>query len=257
MDNAPNDFALTVVNSTFFNNSAPTGAGGAIALSGGSVTLLQSTLTANSANPGYSGGGLYLCSSAFSFGNSIIAGNIGGEAPEIRKAGCPGSATSLGYNLVGDSPGDAAATENPVSYLSTDIFDTPPLFDPLVNSGGTAPTMRLPSTSPASDKGSVVAGVSTDERGQTRPYDDASVPNATGGNGSDIGAYELDSCTVTALTDTGVDREGLPALAIFDTVLTNQSCIRRRYHQCCCHRHCSIDKQSAHHNSGFDPSGQR
>ena len=36
-------------------------------------------------------------------------------------------------------------------------------------------------------------GLTTDERGAPRPYDFNSIPNAPGGDGSDIGAFELGS----------------------------------------------------------------
>ncbi len=44
--------------------------------------------------------------------------------------------------------------------------------------------------SPAIDKGKSF-GVTTDQRGVGRPYDFSSITNATGGDGSDIGAVEF------------------------------------------------------------------
>jgi MYXO-CTERM domain-containing protein len=60
----------------------------------------------------------------------------------------------------------------------------------LAANGG--PTMtHLPlSGSPAIDAAKALAGVFTDQRGYTRVYDDSGVGNATGGDGSDIGAAE-------------------------------------------------------------------
>jgi alpha-tubulin suppressor-like RCC1 family protein len=49
----------------------------------------------------------------------------------------------------------------------------------------------LQPTSPAIDKGSLVAGITMDERGVIRPFDDVTKTNSTSGNGSDIGAFEL------------------------------------------------------------------
>ena len=44
--------------------------------------------------------------------------------------------------------------------------------------------------SPAIDQGKSF-GRSADQRGRHRPHDFTSIPNAPGGNGSDIGAFEL------------------------------------------------------------------
>jgi hypothetical protein len=55
-------------------------------------------------------------------------------------------------------------------------------------------THSLLCTSPAIDKGKAF-GLTTDQRGITRTLDlaDASYPNASGGDGTDIGAYETQS----------------------------------------------------------------
>jgi hypothetical protein len=45
--------------------------------------------------------------------------------------------------------------------------------------------------SPAIDQGKRF-GESTDQRGMHRPYDFPSIPNASGGDGTDIGAFELE-----------------------------------------------------------------
>jgi hypothetical protein len=50
--------------------------------------------------------------------------------------------------------------------------------------------MALLSGSPAIDQGKSF-GFATDQRGVTRPFDVASVTNASGGDGSDIGACEF------------------------------------------------------------------
>ena len=65
-----------------------------------------------------------------------------------------------------------------------------PLLDVLASNGGYTQTIALLSGSPAADKGAAVAGVTTDQRGQTRPFDLPSITPATSGDNSDIGAYE-------------------------------------------------------------------
>ncbi len=70
-----------------------------------------------------------------------------------------------------------------------------PLLSPLRRNGGLTATMALTPTSPAIDSGSTF-GQSTDQRGDHRPVDFAGAPNATGGDGSDIGAFEIQkTCT--------------------------------------------------------------
>jgi hypothetical protein len=56
--------------------------------------------------------------------------------------------------------------------------------------GGPTPTHALLSGSPAIDQGNSF-GVHTDQRGHHRPYNYTAIPNAPGGDGSDIGAFEM------------------------------------------------------------------
>jgi hypothetical protein len=63
-----------------------------------------------------------------------------------------------------------------------------PLLGPLADNGGPTRTMALLPGSPALDAGSAF-GLSTDQRGQPRPHDCATLANA--GDGSDVGAFEL------------------------------------------------------------------
>ncbi len=184
---------LTVVNTTLSGNSANGFSGGGIFASNtGTLTLRGDTITANTAG---NGGGVYLDTGTLDFGNTIIAGNTAtngaNSQPEIRVV--TATATSQGYNLVGDSAGDSTDTQIPITYQSTDIQNKPPLLDPLADYGGTTPTRRLQTGSPAFDKGNSF-GLTTDQRGAgfARPVNlpDATYPNAAGGDGSDIGAYE-------------------------------------------------------------------
>src|SRR6185312_1327184 len=59
---------------------------------------------------------------------------------------------------------------------------------PQYNDGYTD-TIALRCGSPAIDQGKSF-GATTDQRGQPRPHDNLTVANASGGDGSDIGAYE-------------------------------------------------------------------
>ena len=70
-----------------------------------------------------------------------------------------------------------------------DIRNTDPKLGPLQANGGPTPTHALLSGSPAIDRGHSF-GLVTDGRGMTRPVNFAGIPNASGGDGSDIGAFE-------------------------------------------------------------------
>jgi hypothetical protein len=56
--------------------------------------------------------------------------------------------------------------------------------------------------SPAIDQGKS-AGRTADQRGHHRPHDFSAIPNASGGDGSDIGAFELGGSTRDASATVG------------------------------------------------------
>ena len=100
---------------------------------------------------------------------------------------------SNGYNLIGD--GNATGAFNQTG----DQIDPEPGLDRLGSYGGPTQTHRLQPESPAIDKGS--SGATTDQRGQSRPHDFTDIANATGGDGSDIGAFELQSGSAFSIND--------------------------------------------------------
>src|SRR5207244_50106 len=56
-------------------------------------------------------------------------------------------------------------------------------------------------------------GLTTDQRGVARPFEDPNIPNASGGDGSDIGAYEAQGCRTSTFAENfdGVIAPALPA----------------------------------------------
>ena len=64
------------------------------------------------------------------------------------------------------------------------------MLSPLADNGGPTPTQALLWGGPAIDKGKSF-GQTTDQRGVPRPHDLSSITNASGGDGSDIGAFEF------------------------------------------------------------------
>src|SRR5207249_7370449 len=75
----------------------------------------------------------------------------------------------------------------PITYT---IITQDPLLGLLQNNGGPTPTMALLPGSPAIDTGKDF-GIATDQRGRVRPFDFPEIANVTGGDGSDIGAFEV------------------------------------------------------------------
>ena len=185
-------YLLTVVNSTISGNMARNGGGGGFFTNNAYATLRNVTITNNTAR---TGGGIFQYDGRMYIGNSILAGNtatnIGREFDFNR------SIFSNGFNLIGDSEGDSTNTGGIISYRSTDILDTNPMLCPLAYNGSSIPTHALLPGSPVIDKGYFFDST-TDQRGLPRPVDLASYPNATGGDGADIGAYELQTAPTAA-----------------------------------------------------------
>jgi hypothetical protein len=111
--------------------------------------------------------------------DTILTGGDG--RPTLANDG--GLIHSFGHNLSSDVA--AGALTN-----STDLINADPLLAPLRDNGGRTFTHGLLPGSPAIDKG-VATGLTTDQRGEPRPFDFAAIANAAAGDGSDIGAFEL------------------------------------------------------------------
>ena len=173
---------LSIVNSTISGNSAGiSGSGGGIYNHNSSLRITNSTITGNSAG---SGGGIYNDQGQFEISNTIL--NAGASGENIFNSG--GTVTSHGYNLSSDDGG---------GYLTgpADQINTDPMLGPLQDNGGPTFTHALLPGSPAIDKGNS-GGVPIDQRHFYRPIDIPGIPNATGGDGSDIGAFEFGSSAI-------------------------------------------------------------
>ena len=160
-------------NSTSGNGGANMGGG---ILSEGTLTLNSCTLSGNRAG---NGGGVFINSGTFNSSNTIVAGNTAPTNPDVS-----GTITAGDYNLIGNKQGaffPASASHN--------ITDVDPKLGPLKDNGGPTLTLALQTGSPAIDAGNTP--FTSDQRGRVRPFDFAGVANAAGGNGSDIGAFEL------------------------------------------------------------------
>jgi len=165
------DGSATVINSTISGNSAPTGFGG---ITANTVTLVYATITDNT---GVSTANVRAATATFdSFGSVVASPHLGPN--------CANTATSHGFNL----EDDAAAT----CGFSTATADLAPGTNPnvgaLANNGGPTQTLLPQAGSPlidaiptASCQSDGATGVTTDQRGVTRPQ----------GPGCDIGAVEV------------------------------------------------------------------
>jgi CSLREA domain-containing protein len=191
--------SATIENATFSGDSSAAGVGGGLCGEfNAALTVRNSTITNNTAAT--TGGGIRLQSgSTLDIGGTIVAGNnsTGGQ-PEIQN---DGSATSSGYNLIGDSSGDAADTVNAIGYQLTDIPDTNPMLQPLgYYFGGKIPAHTLYIGSQAFDHGSSF-GLATDALGNARIVDHPDVANTA--DGADIGAVESRAPTAANTTVSG------------------------------------------------------
>ena len=98
---------------------------------------------------------------------------------------CGSPLTSLGYNLA-EYPGCGGRFNQPTDQVGVD-----PLLGPLAGNSGATETMALLPGSPAIDRGLASAGESLDQRGLRRPVEIFGAANAVGGDGTDIGALEV------------------------------------------------------------------
>ena len=153
--------------------------------------LLDTTIASNGVNAPEAdevdGGNAFL--SQVAIGGSIVSGGSGAPGSD----NCYSEKTeSLGFNLEG--------SDQCGFHGNGDRVGVDPQLEPLVDNGGPVPTMAPAASSPAVDQGSRF-NLATDVRGVIRPVDFPSIPNssATGADGSDIGAVELQPATGLAL----------------------------------------------------------
>jgi hypothetical protein len=184
---------VAITNSTISGNSAvgPGGNsdhGGALYSNIGSITFTNSTVTANSSDNG--GGVLVDNGGAFKAQNTIIALNTSASGQDVK-----GPITSQGFNIIGSSAGAAISPAQFPDQIGVTAAQLN--LGPLQDNGGPASTHALLAGSVAIDKGNA-RGSSKDQRGLPRPIDFSVIANATDGDGSDIGAFEVQPATTLA-----------------------------------------------------------
>ena len=178
-----------VATCTFSTNTAINGGGISNDGAGSSNATLRVNASTFSGNSASGGGGI--SNDGSSGGNATV--EIG-DTILIRGASGSnftntlGTVISHGYNLSSDGGG---------GFLTAlgDQIHTNAMLGPLQNNGGLTFTHALPFGSPAVDQGKRDAipslALTTDQRGALRPFDFSTINNAGGGDGSDIGAFEV------------------------------------------------------------------
>ena len=199
-------------NSTLSGNTADIGGGVTVGgpddnafYGDGTADFANSTIASNTATRG---GGIYLSSySVYSEGSeeptitsgtasltsTIVADNAGGDLD--RADDSTGGGFDLAFSLV-ETPGDAPLFQSAGDH---NIVGADPQLGALGNNGGPTATHVPAQTSPVIDKGDAPPRLDTDQRGGPRTLDGAP-PNPEGGDGTDIGAVEIDRVPGTTPT---------------------------------------------------------
>ena len=197
--------SVEIVNTTLSGNSAGDGGAGAIENFGGFLgnavlEIVNSTLSGNTDTAGNYAGGIKNEADDNGMVSLMIGSTIliaGDSGPNIYSPfGRP--VTSLGYNLSSDNGG---------GFLTniTDQVNTDPMLGPLQDNGGSTFTHIPLCGSPAIDRGKNFSASLSDQRGDrfARTFDDPASANSPGGDGTDIGAVELQrSCIKTPAEQT-------------------------------------------------------
>lgn len=174
-------------------------------------TIVDNVASASSASGEVraQGGGLGLSSESTTVKSSTVSGNaalaVGGAPSVAAGANLIAAPGALVRDTIVSDPRGALSCEEPVVsggfniddgascgfFQPTDSPSTDPgLAASLGLNGGPTPTLALGPGSAAIDRGNAF-GVAIDQRRLPRPSDFGAVPNALGGDGSDVGAFEL------------------------------------------------------------------
>lgn len=154
----------------------------------GALTILSSTIVGNRAIGFKASGAGIMVRHNISVANSIIAANLNDGFTSNCARLVPNEVLSMGHNLSeGANTGCQFTQPSDVNIVDGQAF-TEVLEESLSENGGLTKTHALIVRGRAVDAG-YCPGQSADQRGLSRPIDDAVMPNAL--DGCDIGAYEL------------------------------------------------------------------
>lgn len=193
--------AVSITNSTISGNTAKDGAGVYVYNQFFvPFTIANSTIADNTATE--RGGGINHYGASpepgkvdrVDLSSTIVAGNSAPAGPDLNDSGGPGNFRA-DHSLIGDTTG-AALGEIPPSMNQLNVD---PLLGPIGDNGGPTLTMLPALNSPALDAG-VSNDLETDQRGEPRTIDYGPAPDATGSDGTDIGAVEIPDTEITGGT---------------------------------------------------------
>jgi hypothetical protein len=179
--------SLDIHGTTISGNSASTGSPGGAHVGGlytdaGSTALTSTTIASNTA-PDNANARLKNTTSQ----NVLIADPLGG-GDNCADDG----ANSAVFSLEDSAPGPSSCGFTGITDLN--VADAG--LAALAANGGPTRTRALLPSSPAIDKGKAGPTETADQRGQLRPFDFSGIANTAGGDGSDIGAFELQPACV-------------------------------------------------------------
>lgn len=172
--------ATATINNCTFSGNAAEGSAAGIYSYFGSIVVANTTFSNNDGSTCVAND-----QGTADIGNTILNANVSGVTIATNP---PGVTTSHGYNISSD------AADGSLTAVG-DQINTDPMLGPVQDNGGPTPTHVPLIGSPAIDQGNRAAILALltkiDQRGLTRPVNDPAVANAVGGDGSDIGAVEL------------------------------------------------------------------
>jgi hypothetical protein len=169
-----------IKDSTFVGDSAGS-SGGALFFEDASATVIGSTFSGDSAGDPNQGADAAIFDGTLVFEDSVL----GGTSAPVYVAGGDGGHMSAVFSLIQDATGITAELN------STDITGKSPDLGPLANNGGETNTELPRVGSPVINAGKAF-GLAVDQRGLQRSWKFPGVRDARGGDGTDIGAAELE-----------------------------------------------------------------
>ena len=186
----------SLINTTISGNTANGSGGGFYART--TINVFNSTISGNTANS--IGGGAWISKQNGYFTNSIIANNL---APSMSEIACTAQSNGASSVTANDSliEGSYACTGGGTFTGSNNILGQDPKLGPLTNNGGPTQTLALLPGSPAIDSGNNGTCETTDQRGQSRPYDG----DKNGSAICDMGAFEVNFIDLDTIFANGFD----------------------------------------------------
>jgi hypothetical protein len=185
----PGNMVLSTVAGNFAGTVNGTDVGGIGDTNGAAQFLIDASTIARNGpeSGGEDGTQLRGSGDGFLLQNTIVAD------PRGAQTNCSGTLDSDGFNVDYSPDGPSCFTPLGASDLTSNPLLAPTsLAAPagLAANGGPTETIALQPASPAIDRG-IDAFVVGDQRGSTRPVDFPGLANAVGGDGTDIGAFEV------------------------------------------------------------------